>query len=294
MATTLAVAGATGNLGGRIVTAALKRGASVRALVRKGADAAALEGRGVDVRRVDYADGASLAEACRGVACVVSTLQGLGDVIVDVQTRLLDAAILAGVPRFIPSDFSIDFMKLLPGENRNLDFRRAFAERLDKAAIAATSILNGAFAELLTTQMRILDFDAKRATYWGDADQRMDFTTMDDPAAFTAAAALDASTPRVLRVAGDEISTRELAAVAGELVGAKFDLVCAGSVEDLAAFIRRERAADPESEKQPYPRWQGMQYRHGMSSGLAKLEPLDNDRYPDLRFTTVREVLAAR
>jgi hypothetical protein len=37
-----------------------------------------------------------------------------------------------------------------------------------------------------------------------------------------------------------------------------------------------------------------MQYMHNMFSGKAKLEPLDNDRYPGIRWTTVRDVLAAR
>ena len=37
-----------------------------------------------------------------------------------------------------------------------------------------------------------------------------------------------------------------------------------------------------------------MQYVHNMFSGRAKLEPLDNGRYPGMRWTTVREVLAVR
>ena len=93
---------------------------------------------------------------------MVSAIQGsAARVIVDAQSVLLDAAIAAGVPRFIPSDFSADFTKLSAGENRNFDLRRAFHERLDKASIAATSILNGAFSELLTLCMPLLDFDAK-------------------------------------------------------------------------------------------------------------------------------------
>jgi hypothetical protein len=35
-----------------------------------------------------------------------------------------------------------------------------------------------------------------------------------------------------------------------------------------------------------------MQYFHDMFSGCAKLEPLDNDRYPEIQWTTVREALA--
>ena len=297
MGTTIAVAGATGELGGRIVSALLERGARVCALVRAGTGSdklAKLTPRGVTIAHVDMANVSELTRACAGTSCVVSALQGLRDVIVDAQSVLLDAAVAAGVPRFIPSDFSIDFTRLPAGENRNLDLRREFLGRLDQASIAGTSILNGAFAELLTSRMPLLDLEVKRVSYWGDdADQRMDFTTMDNTAAFTAAAALDGSTPRILRIAGDEKSARELATAAGELKQAKFELVRLGSVDELAALIRRVRSADREGEKELFPKWQGMQYMHSMFSGLAKLEPLDDDRYPDVQWTSAREVIAA-
>ena len=86
----------------------------------------------------------------------MSALQGLRDVIVETQSVLLDAAIKAGVPRFIPSDYSIDFTKFPLGENRNLDLRRDFHERLEKASISATTIFSGAFAEMLTGQMPLI------------------------------------------------------------------------------------------------------------------------------------------
>ena len=72
-----------------------------------------------------------------------------------IQTRrsLVDSAIKADVPRFIPSDYSIDFAKFPPGENRNLDLRREFHKRLDKTSISATTTFNGAFADMLTGQM---------------------------------------------------------------------------------------------------------------------------------------------
>ena len=46
-------------------------------------------------------------------------------------------------------------------------------------------------------------------------------------------------------------------------------------------------------EKELYPAWQGMQYMRNMFDGGAKLEPLDNDRYPGIRWTTARDVLSA-
>ena len=226
-------------------------------------------------------------------ACVISALSGLREVIVDTQTLLLDAAVKAGVPRFIPSDYSIDFTKLTPGTNRNLDLRREFHERLDKAPIAATSILNGMFTDLLTGEAPVILFKFKRVVYWGDADQLLDFTTMDDAAEFTAAAALDSSTPRFLRIAGDQISARGLAEVASEVTGEKFKLFRAGGLRRYGRLIKITRAVFPQS-RGVYPPWQGMQYMHNMFSGRAKLEPLDNDRYPGMRWTTVRDVLAAR
>lgn len=294
---TIVVAGASGNLGERIVKGLRERGANVRAIVRRETakeKVERLQALGAAITVVDMGNLAEVTEACSGASCVVSSLQGLRDVVVETQTILLDAAIEAGVLRFIPSDFSIDFTKLPAGENRNLDLRREFHERLDKTSIGATSILNGAFMEILTGRAPIINFKLKQITYWGDADQLLDFTTMDDTATFTANAALDPSpTPRILRIAGDQISPRGLAGLMTELSGEEFHLVQAGTIGALEAMIAAARAADPATHDL-YPKWQGMQYMHGMFSGRAKLVPLDNDRYPGMRWTTARDLLGAR
>jgi nucleoside-diphosphate-sugar epimerase len=257
---TIVVAGTTGNLGGRIARALLERGASVRALVRLGTAPAKL-GRlqefGTTIACIDMSSASQVTVARSGAACVVSALAGLRDVVVETQAVLLDAAVKAGVPRFIPSDYSIDFTKFPPGENRNLDLRRDFHKRLDKASIRATTIFNGAFTEMLTGQMPLILFKRKRVLYWGDADQLLDFTTMDDTAAFTASAALDPSTPRFLRIAGDQLSARELAAVASEVTGKEFRLFRVGSLGMLGALIKVARTF-ARGEKELYPAWQGM------------------------------------
>jgi nucleoside-diphosphate-sugar epimerase len=291
----IVVAGATGNLGGRIVRALRERGASVTALVRHGSAPDKLERfqkLGVTVASVDLNSTSQLEGACSGASCVVSALAGLSDVIVDRQSVLLDAAVKAGVPRFIPSDFSIDFTKFPYGENRNLDLRRDFHKRLSQAPIAATTVFNGAFAELLTGQMPLILFEFRRVLYWGSADQRMDFTTIDNTAAFTACAALDPSTPRFLHIAGDRINARELAVVVSEVTGKQFRLLRAGGLGMLGTLIKVTRAFVP-GEKELYPAWQGMQYMRNMFDGRATLEPLDNDRYPGIRWTTARDVLSA-
>ena len=111
------VAGAAGNLGGRIARALLERGARVRALVRHGTardKVERLQELGVAIATVDFSSASEVTSACSGASCVVSALQGLRDVIVETQAVLLDAALKADVPRFIPSDYSIDFTKVPP------------------------------------------------------------------------------------------------------------------------------------------------------------------------------------
>ena len=202
----------------------------------------------------------------------------------------LGAVAVAGVPRFIPSDFSIDFTKTRPGDNRNMDLRRAFMQRIDRTPIRATSILNGAFADLLTGDAPIVLRQPKKVLYWGSADQAFDFTTKDDVARYAAMAAPDDAAPRFLRIAGDVVSPRDLAATMTALQGQRFGLWRAGGIGLLGTIISAVRALTPRSNA-PFPAWQGMQYLRDMSSGRGRLEPLDNDRYGSMSWTSARDVL---
>lgn len=289
------VAGGTGNLGHRITQALLRRGARVRAIVRAASDpakVASLASLGAEVVAVDLADAAALTRACAGMACVVSAVAGLREVIVDGQSALLAAAVAAGVPRFIPSDFSSDYTQQAAGENRNFDLRREFQARLDQAPLAATSILNGAFAEVLTYGIPLLDFGQQQVSYWEDADWKIDFTTMDDTAAFTAAAALEAHPPRWLRIASFQLSPRELAATAEAAGRGTFGMVRLGSRADLSARIAQVRAANPAGEQQLYADWQQLQYVRSMFS--VQNNPLDNARYPGLTWASPLHLLKAK
>ncbi|MCR5889941.1 NmrA family NAD(P)-binding protein [Hymenobacter sp. J193] len=290
----IVVAGATCDLGGRIISTLHRRGATVRALVRPETDQAKTDRlcrQGADVWRVEFTDHAALAQACQGASCVVSALAGLEQVIVQAQSQLLSAAVAARVPRFIPSDFASDYTLQAPGANRNFDLRRTFRARLDQAPIAATSILNGAFAEVLSYNIPLLNFRQQQVGYWEDADWRIDFTTKGDTAAFTAAAALDPATPRFLRIASFQPSPRELVALAEATDKGRFTLVRLGSRADLAAAIRRARAANPAGEQQLYADWQQMQYLLSMFS--VQNPALDNARYPELTWTNPITFLTA-
>lgn len=294
MNTTIAVIGATGNLGGRIVKALLKKGANVRAFVRNSKDddkTETLRQTGVEIIKADMTNKAELTSALKGVSVVTSALQGLEDVIINTQSDILAAAVAAGVPRFIPSDYSTDYTTLPAGENRNFDLRREFYNRIDKAPIKATSVFNGAFADILAYSAPFFDLKNKSIGYWDNPNWKIDITTMDDTAAYVADAALDESTPRKLNIAGFQISPKELQQMAGEVLGIPFNLINLGSLAELSANNKKERAAHPEGEKEIYASWQGTQYLQSMFS--THHEHLDNNRYPDVTWTGAKEVLSA-
>jgi NAD(P)-dependent dehydrogenase (short-subunit alcohol dehydrogenase family) len=287
------VAGATGNLGNRISRELIKRGAEVRAIVRTSTDPEkieALKKMGVKVFEIDMDSIDEISKACTGVDCVVSTLAGLGNVIVDLQKRILDGAIKAGVPRFIPSDFSCDYNDLVPGENRNFDLRREFKKYIDSTSVKATSVFNGCFADILQYNTPILNLKDKSVGYWGDkADWKLDFTTMDDTAAFTAEAALDDNAPRDLQIASFQISPDMILADVKEAVGQDFKIRQLSGIEDFAAFLKKQRADNPAGESELYANWQGGQYMYSMFT--TQHTNLANDRYKGLTWTSALDYI---
>jgi len=287
------VAGPTGNLGGKIVHALLALGAEVSGLARTGSAEKSiqeLKSKGVQVHQVDFHNKSQVLEACLGMDCVVSALSGLDVVINGTQKILLDAAVQAKVPRFIPSDYSLDFSNLIEGKNRNLDLRRDFHRHAEKQAIALTTVFNGPFMDLLTGEMPMLLLKFKRILYWGSSDQVMDFTHTLNVAEFTARAAMDSTSPRFLYIAGDRVSARDVRNITSEVTGKNFSLLKAGGVSFLDFLIGVIKKLSPGKDEL-YPAWQGMQYMRDMVQGRVVIEKYDNERYPGMHWISTREFL---
>jgi hypothetical protein len=65
-----------------------------------------------------------------------------------------------------------------------------------------------------------------------------------------------------------------------------------GSVEDLRARNKAERAANPAGENELYARWQQSQYVQSMFSTTHPT--LDNARYSNLHWTPLVEAISLR
>ncbi|MEU6426681.1 NmrA family NAD(P)-binding protein [Microbispora sp. NPDC046973] len=278
------VAGATGLLGGQIVRALLDQGVPVRALVRPGtseekkSSLTALRTGGLELVEGDITDPAEqLAEAVGDATTVISAVQGGPEVIVDGQANLLRAAEKAGAQRFIPSDFAIDVTKLDDGDNFMIDWRRQAAAACAGTRLEVVSVLNGAFYEVMTGFMGLIDWEQGTLSHWGDPDQPLDLTSVADTAAYTAAVALDPAVSGTLRFAGEVMSMRQFHDAVQRGSGRTLRLRHLGTADDLRAEITRQAALTHN----PFD-YVALQYQWCMVSGKAKFDSLDNARYPQV------------
>lgn len=294
----VALVGGSGHLGSLIANALLETPhVQLRLLVRPGSreKVAAFVKRGAQIVEGSLGPegGASLVALCQGAYAVVSAVQGGPDVIIEGQRRLLHAARDAGVRRFIPSDYSLDLFKVKPGHIMTSEMRRQFAlvEEKERGDVEVVHVLNGGFLDrgVLFGFIRIIDVEKRTAHLWGDGKEPMDWTTCEDTARYTAAAAVDdRPVPRKLSVAGSVVDFAQLVQEYEAGSGKKLTIERLGSLEDLSARISELQKANPQNLLAYLP----LMYLRSMMTGEGKLEQLMNDHYPSIRPTTVREYVA--
>ncbi|MCU0687412.1 MAG: NmrA family NAD(P)-binding protein [Polyangiaceae bacterium] len=292
------VAGGAGKLGRLLVNALLEHpSVRVRVLVRdpRKPEVASMASERVELVAFDAqsANDAARADAVRGAFAVVSTLQGGPDVIVDAQLALLRAAKAAGARRFVPSDYSYNIFTLPEGVNVNSDWRRTLAEQARgevAASFEVVHVMQGIFADRYVLGfLGLLDADQGIVRYWGDGQTPIDWTTWEDTARFTAAAALDdRQVPAHLFVSGDRADVHSFAQAWEAAHGKKLTLERLGSLAELDEETKRRLAAEPGNMYA----WLPLMYARGVFGGKALLGPTHNARYPEIKAETIAQALA--
>jgi nucleoside-diphosphate-sugar epimerase len=294
----IVVVGAAGRLGRLIVQSLLAHpSVRVRALVRdpKKPEASALASDRVELRAFDAQSStdAARAEAVKGAYAVISTLQGGPDIIIDAQLALAHAAKAAKVRRFIASAFSYDLFALAQGVNVNTDWRRTFADRAKAEvgdAVEVVHVMQGIFTDRFVLGfLGLLDAEKGVLRFWGDGKTPIDWTSWEDTARFTAAAALDdRAVPERLYVAGDRMDVHGFAESYAAARGSKLTLESLGSLDELRAETSRRLAEQPHNMYA----WLPLMYARGVFEGNALLGPTLNARYPEIQAETVAQCIA--
>ncbi|KAL3259671.1 hypothetical protein ABHI18_005180 [Aspergillus niger] len=215
---TVAIAGASGTLGPHVFQALVNAGFRVSILTRSNKPGAYASN--INVFEVDFNSVESLTSALKGVDAVVSTVGGAA---VDNQTVLIDAAIAAGVKRFIPSEFgnvtTNPKVEKFPVYSSVFKIRNYLQEKAAAGQLSWTVLACGAFLDLVLNTPTLLDFQNHTVTILDEGDNRISSTSL--PAVGRAIAAIlqnfDATENRVMHVSEAILTQNQLIGFAKEI-----------------------------------------------------------------------------
>ncbi|KAI9875050.1 MAG: hypothetical protein M1830_008988 [Pleopsidium flavum] len=227
--------------------------------------------------------------AVRGCSAVICCYLGSNDLMIDGQKVLIDACIAEKVPRYIPSDYTLDYRPLQPTDIPSKEPMFRIIEYLEGKPIKGVHILIGAFVQTWWTFLGIWHPKEYKLNFWGTGDEKWEFSTYNNAAQYIAEVALDSSASGFLKFRGDFISTKEIAKLLQNQYGDMPQMQSKGSLESL-------RAACDEARKGNSVSYQNLPlfYSYYIQTGKAYMgDDLDNDRYPNVKPESMEDFLKA-
>jgi len=172
--------GATGNLGPAILKALQASSLETTILTRENSETAKSPPENTKVLTANYASVSSLAAAFAGQDAVVSTIAGAA---LQDQQALIDAAVQAGVKRFIPSEFGSNVtnektrgLSVFAGKVATVDYLKKKEEEITWSAL-----LNGGFLDWgLKVGFLGVDIPNKKATLYDGGNSPFSATILSD------------------------------------------------------------------------------------------------------------------
>ncbi|TDZ46968.1 Pinoresinol reductase 1 [Colletotrichum trifolii] len=180
---TVAVVGASGLVGLRVVKALQDHGFTVTAISRESSGATFPEG--VAVRKADLNSVASLTAALAGQDAVISAISTVAAVVHGSQDPLIDASVAAGVRRFVPSEYGLNTRNLkgkilgdwLLAKTAAVDYLIEKAE--ENPGFTWTGIGTSLFFDWsITRGIYGIDLDRKSITIFDSGDQKVSTTSL--------------------------------------------------------------------------------------------------------------------
>ena len=161
---------------------------------------ATLEKYQVKVTEGEFNDKTAVQEFVQGTDIIVCCYFGEPTLMTEGQRILVDACAKEGVPRYLPSDFAVDYTKIPDSELFPKDSSKIIRKYLEEKGVAGVHVLIGGLLETFWSEyFHMYDAKAQRITYWGTGDEKWDLTTYDTAAAYTAALVVDRNASGVFR-----------------------------------------------------------------------------------------------
>ncbi|KAF5584029.1 2'-hydroxyisoflavone reductase [Fusarium subglutinans] len=294
----IAIAGASSELAREILDRLVATGKhNITALVRKDPSTFP-ELPGVTWAKTDYENKSELVDLFRGV-----------------ETRLIDAAVEAGVKRFAPSEWatgakladSLDVMSWYSGKIEIREYLKNLNS--DRKVIEYTLFQPGGFmdylchpyktAKYITTTVVNVDLVKKHAIVVEDTlDDEITYTSVNDIANIvTKAIDFEGEWPVIGGISGDRISIRQLLKIGEELRGEPFTIEWL-KMEDLAAgelktnnYPRLPLPSVPQDQVEAFSKMVVIGTLTAFHRGAWTVSDEWNQTFPDYKFTKAHELL---
>ncbi|KAF4333257.1 hypothetical protein FBEOM_12939 [Fusarium beomiforme] len=250
----------------------------------------ALQKYNIQVHQGSFDDQDAAQVFARGCDIVICCYYGGDSVMTQGQKVLIDACLKEGVPRYVPSDFAVDYTKIPDGELFPKQSTKTIKRYLEGKNIRGVHILVGALTETFWSPLfRLYDSQDETIRYWGTGTEKWELTTYETAAAYTAALVVDKNACGIFRFRGDRKSILEIKADYDRIYQGNLRLQCLGSLEDLYRNFTtqfRQDASDTST-------WGPGCFAYWCTNGIAYLgDDLDNLKYPGVTPVNLEEFLA--
>ena len=217
--------------------------------------------------QVDWSSSSSLEEACKSQDAVISTLGYLAEA---EQTRLMEAAVAAGVKRFIPSEFGVDLLnekgKALPVFAGKVAAQKYLEGKAKAGEITYTFLANGLYLDWGLMVGIIADVKNKKAELYdgGDVPFSVSRTTTVGEAVVTILKKYEETKNKIIRIQEASITQNQIINIAKKLGG---DGDWETTAVDTVGLEETGHAELRKSEEERDPFWRYLFIKRGIWGG---------------------------
>ncbi|KAF1984865.1 NAD(P)-binding protein [Aulographum hederae CBS 113979] len=302
------IAGITGNLGQHLAHAALSAGHTVRGLGRTPTRLPASISDKLEsfVQTASHADIPALDRGCSGADAIVCAYGPLPELALDGQLLLLRAAERAGIKRFHAASWNLDWRDLPLGKLETYDPYIAFMyqARLTSAIkplYAFIGVLADTFfavpgAGHLEDEQRgfwVTKPDSRRINAYGSGEEKFDWTTEADAAAFSIALVTsdEAEKGGFWSFRSQAFSLKELKETYEKVRGTevKWDPNMGPDVMEGIISQMRGEALEKGALRESWYSYIGLVYAMYMIRGDMNMRKTDNEKFPEVKPTSLEE-----
>ncbi|KAI2670770.1 hypothetical protein CBS147355_9105 [Penicillium roqueforti] len=249
--------------------------------------ASLLASKRITITQGQAGDENALRSFAKGNDVVVCCYLGDHDLMINGQKALIDACEAESVPRYVASDYSLDFTQLEVGQLPAKDPMKHVQEYLESKKVRGVHVLIGIFMEtFFTTFFNVWNSKEPSFSYWGSGEEMWESTTYDNAAEFVAAVAQDQSAVGIQRFLGDRKNIQEVAVAFEKEYNLKPWLNRLGSLEELYAHMHQVKDKDPNN----FMAWIPLFYQFYCQNGQTYLTPhVDSSKYPQIPRLTFND-----